>query len=348
MRKMRIAVIGAGAMGTVIGALLTEGGCNVELIDTYKEHVEAMNKDGIHIIGKIDRHIKVKAIFPNEASGYYDLILSLTKHSRILSSLEAIKSHTYEDTIVLTLQNGLPEAKAAGIYPHKNVFGGSMEFSATFKAPGVTELTSGIETVAICFGSYDGPITDKVRKVKSVLDCVGKISITDNIKGIKWSKLTINAVFSGLPTALNCTVGDVLKDEKAMDVAVHLGRECANVIHGLGVDPVRIFAEFGTGMKPVPERIGFYTEAEKEAVIKYWKAVEAPFVDLVPSMLQDIRRGKKCEVQDINGEFARTGKRLGIETPYMDKVIECILKLQNGEVAMEHAWEANLKAFDTL
>ena len=67
---MRIAVIGAGAMGTVIGALLTEGGYDVELIDTYKEHVDAMNRNGVHIIGKADRNIKVKAISPGEVSGY--------------------------------------------------------------------------------------------------------------------------------------------------------------------------------------------------------------------------------------------------------------------------------------
>ena len=78
---MRIALLGAGAMGTIIGAYLTKAGYDVELVDNYKEHVDALNENGAHIVGFVDEIIPVKAVYDDGLTGKYDLIISLTKQT---------------------------------------------------------------------------------------------------------------------------------------------------------------------------------------------------------------------------------------------------------------------------
>ncbi|MCI9597023.1 MAG: ketopantoate reductase family protein [Firmicutes bacterium] len=341
-KKMKTLLIGAGAMGTIIGALATEGGSDITIVDAYKEHVNALNEAGAKIIGNIQKQIPVKACLPTQIQGKFDLILSITKHGAIEDSLIKAKPYMADDCIVLTLQNGFPEEKAMKLFPEERVMGGSMEFSGTFKGPGITELASEPHTLGITFGSCSGEITDKVRQVKQVLDPVGNIAITTNIKGLKWAKLTDNTCFSGLPTALGCEVGKVLDDDFALDCAAHIGSECAQVIEALGIEPVEIF-----GLLPTVERLVFKTDQEKQKVKEYWRKVEEPFRGQIASMLQDVRNGRKCEINEINGQVSRTGGLVGVATPYCDKVVELVTKLQCGELKLENAWE-NLNAFKSL
>jgi len=330
---VRIALLGAGAMGTIIGALLTEGGHDIELVDNYREHVDALNSNGAKIIGKIEKTIPVKAIMTEQLSGEYDLVLSITKHSAIEESLNGIKPFTHDDTIILTLQNGMPEEKSRRVFPEKNLMGGGMEFSGTFSGPGIAELTSEQSTLGITFGTYNGAITDKVYEIKKILESVGHIEIVDNLRGLRLTKLTDNSVVSGIQTAFACTVGSVLDDDLAMECIVQTGRECAQIIQALGVTPVEFF-----GILPTVERLGFETEEEKEKVKAYWATLYTPVRDQVASMLQDVRNGKKTEVENINGEMVRLGKTVGVATPCNEKIAELIKKLQDGDQKLDDAW----------
>lgn len=339
---MRIALLGAGAMGTIIGALITEGGYEIELVDNYKEHIEALQSKGAQIIGGIEKVIPVKAIFPDQLNGKYDLVISLTKHSGIEESLKNIKPFTHDDTIVLTLQNGMPEEKSKNIFPEENLMGGGMEFSGTFIGPGISKLASSKETLGISFGSFAGKIDEKVFEVEKILKSVGHVEITDNLRGVRWTKLTDNSVFSGLQTALGCKLGLILEDDFAMDCIAYLGRECAKVIIAQGVKPVELF-----GLLPTAERICFETPEEKEIVKAYWKEVYSPYYEQIASMLQDIRKDKKCEIDNINGETVRIAEIVGIEVPFNKKIVELVTKLQNKEIPLEDAWH-NLEEFKKL
>ena len=339
---MIIALLGAGAMGTIIGAQLSEGGYDIELVDNYKEHVEALQNNGAKIIGGIEKTIPVKAIFPDQLSGKYDLVISLTKHSGIIESLNNIKPFTNEETIILTLQNGMPEEKSRKIFPEKNLMGGGMEFSGTFIGPGVSKLASAEDTLGISFGSFEGEITEKVLEVKSVLEKVGHVEITDNLRGVRWTKLTDNSTFSGFQTALGCTVGEILDDNEAMDCIAEIGMECAKVIEAQGVKPVELF-----GLLPSPERVCFSNPEEKERVKAYWKEVYSPYRAQIASMLQDLRNGKQCEIDNINGETVRIAEIVGVDVPFNKMIVEVITKLQNKDLELEKAWD-NLTIFKKL
>ena len=129
---MRIALLGAGSIGTILGALISRGGENIVLVDSYKNQVESLNQNGAKIIGFMDCIIPVKAILPNEMSGKYDLIISTTKQTTLTESLTNALPFMHDQTIVLTLQNGIPEDISKRIVGEERVMGGGVEFGASW------------------------------------------------------------------------------------------------------------------------------------------------------------------------------------------------------------------------
>ncbi|MCT4632141.1 MAG: 2-dehydropantoate 2-reductase [Firmicutes bacterium] len=338
---MRIALIGAGSIGTIMGAHMTKAGEDVLLVDTNKDHVDALNKNGAKIVGHLDMTVPVKAALPEDMEGTYDLLILLTKQTVLKHVLEANRKHMHEDTIVLTLQNGIPEDISKTFVGEDRVLGGGVEYSATYIEPGVSELTCGANNVAITFGRLDGKITEKTLEVQKVFSGLAHAEIAENLMGTRYTKLTDNSVFSGLPTALACDIGKVLDDEKAMKVIAHLGREAGIVIEKLGIEPVELF-----GLQPFMENVYFENAEEREKVIKdYWTPIYTPYRQQIASMLQDIRNGRKCEINFINGKFVEKAKEVGVEVPFMERVVEIVTKLQDGELSLDNAWN-NLDLFD--
>jgi 2-dehydropantoate 2-reductase len=341
--NMRIALLGAGSMGTIIGAYLSKSGYDVTLVDNYKEHVEALNNNGAHIIGSVDEIIPVKAVMNDGLSGKYDLVLSLTKQTTMKEALENAVSFMHDKTIVMTLQNGIPEDIAAEIVGIDRVLGGGMEFSGTFIEPGVSKLASSKETLGITFGRPDGKITEETLEIQKIFkDALGHCELTENLRGVRYTKLTDNACFSGLATALGCLVGDILDNRKAMECIAYTGREAANVINALDVNPIELF-----GLRPILENVSFETREELDKVIDYWTRIYTPYRDQKGSMLQDLEKGRVCEINQINGKFVDEGNKIGVKTPFNAKIVEMITKIQNGEFKLENAW-SNLELFEIL
>lgn len=337
---MRIALLGAGAMGTIIGAYLSEKGYDVELVDSYQEHVEALNRNGAHIVGCVDKVIPVKAVLPQDMSGKYDLVLSLTKQTTMRQALEGALPYMHDETIIMTLQNGIPEDIAAELVGMDRAVGGGMEFSGTFVGPGVSKLASAENTLGISFGRPDGKITEKTLELQRMFqDALGHCELTENLRGVRYTKLTDNSCFSGLATALGCLVGDILDNRKAMECIAYTGMEAAKVIQALGVTPVELF-----GLCPTPENVCFQDQAGLDRVIDYWTRIYTPYRGQKASMIQDLEKGRVCEILQINGKFVSDGEKVGVPTPFNRKIVELVLEIQDGKMSLSDAW-SNLDRF---
>jgi len=338
---MRMALIGAGSIGTIIGALISKSGGGIVLVDQYKEHVDALNKNGARIIGHVDWNIPVKAITPEEMDGKYDLIIFTTKQTTLRESLQTALEYMHNDTIVLTLQNGIPEDIAKEFVDEKRVMGGGVEFGATWKKPGVIELTSSPSSLSITFGQMDGNITEKTKQVQKIVGAIGNADVTTNLMGLRYTKLTDNSTFSAMSAALGCCNANILDNTKAMTCIAYLGREAGQVIEKMGIQPKKIF-----GLQPTMENVDFTTKEELADVIKnYWIPIYTPFRDGVASMWQDIEKVQKSEIDQINGKFVEMGEKFGVEVPFMEKVVEVVTKLQNRDTQPEKAWN-NLECFN--
>ncbi|MCY8465050.1 ketopantoate reductase family protein [Bacillus atrophaeus] len=339
---MRIAVLGAGSLGTIVGAYLAAGEMDVELIDTYQAHVDALNHKGAKVIGTTDFQAKVKAITPENKSGKYDLVLLLTKQLYNDSVLQELLPFLGADSIVCSLQNGIPEEKVASIVGRERTIAGSVEFGATFIEPGVSCLTTEythFKKYAFQIGELNGEITERIQRIKSILDLVGGTHISDNLVGTKWSKLLINNAFSGLSAALNGKYGDILDNEIGIVSAVHIADETIKVGHANGVT----FAKMGgldieslelTSGNDLPDRIQTFRAAMESSRL------------LKASMLQDIEKKRKTEIDYINGVVPRLAEGTGISTPYNDMVVKLVKTAEQYQTVPN--FDVNIKFFKDL
>ncbi|MEO2213093.1 ketopantoate reductase family protein [Paenibacillus amylolyticus] len=339
---MRIAIVGAGSLGTIVGAYLADGGMDVELIDAYQEHVDALNQAGAKVTGTTEFKAKVKAITPDQKSGQYDLVLLLTKQLYNDSILQELLPFLKEDSMVCSLQNGIPEEKVASIVGEKRVIAGSVEFGATFIRPGVSSLTieyTQFKQYAFQIGELNGEITERIQRVKSVLDLVGGTHISDNLVGTKWSKLLINNAFSGLSAALNGEYGEIIDHEAGIVSAAHIADETIKVARANGVTLVKMNGFDISSLElnneeDIPERV------------KTLRYVMEPSRLLKASMLQDLEKNRKTEIDYINGVVSSRAEGTGIATPYNDLVVKLVKSAEETQTVPD--FDTNIKAFEEL
>jgi len=314
---MRIALVGAGAMGTIIGALISKGGEDIVLVDLNEPHVKALSEKGAKITGHMDITVPVKAITPGEMEGIYDLVIYLVKTVYDDVALPELLPFIGEDSMVITLQNGVPEEKVAGIIGRERTLGGAIGWGATFVGPGVSELTYDPVEMTYDIGEMDGSISERIKQVKAVLDKAGVAEISDNLAGTRWVKLMINVSMSGLSSALDCTYGDILDNDKAALAAITIIIETLKTSRALGItmqpikglDPVMLLDIFKQGEETSLSAFRMFFERSREQVA---------------SMLQDLRKGVPCEVETLNGYLAAKSAEAGVPTPVNDKVAEII------------------------
>ena len=205
---MKIAIYGAGSLGTVLGAYLAKAGVDVDLITRNREHVEALNRDGAKIIGTVNMTVPVHALTPDEMTEKYELIILLTKQLDNVNVLKNLQKNMTDDCIVCTLQNGLPELSVSEVVGEDRTMGCTVAWGATLHGKGVSELTSEPDSMSFGLGRMNGQKDDKLMQVKALLEKMCPVEVEDNFMGVRWSKLLINAAFSGmspLSAALSAT-----------------------------------------------------------------------------------------------------------------------------------------------
>ncbi len=335
----RNAIYGAGSLGTVLGAFITKNGGQIDLINRNKDHVAALNAKGAYITGTVEMTVPVKAYTPDEMSGKYDIILLMTKQLHNVEVVTQLKNYLADDGVIVTLQNGLPEPGIAEIVGSNRTVGCVVEWGATLSEPGECILTSDPDSLSFHMGKMEGISDAQFKKVKDLLELMCPVHEEPNLIGARWSKLLINATFSGLGTVVGGVFGDVSENKDARKVAIRCMKECIDVGHAAG-------AEFAPVQGKNITALFYYKKSFKRAIatmlipiaMKKHRAIE-------PSMLQDIKKGKPCEVDSINGVVSDWGRKCGVKTPINDRIVEVIKKCEKGELK---PCAANIKLFDDL
>ncbi len=335
----KYAIYGAGSLGTVLGAFITQNGGEIDLINRNKAHVEALNEKGAKIIGTVEMTVRVKAITPDQMKEKYEVIILLTKQLFNTEVVTMLKNYLTDDGVIVTLQNGIPEPAIADIIGTEHTMGCAVEWGAALVEPGVCELTSDKDSLSFHIGKMDGITKEQFDKVKALLEMMCPVYEEENLIGARWSKLLINATFSGLGTVVGGVFGSVTEDKDCQKIAVRCMKECIDVGHASGVE---------------------FAAVQGKNIVKlfYWKnTLKRKFAELLlpiamkkhrdiePSMLQDIKKQKPCEVDAINGVICDFGRKSGIETPINDRIVEIIKKIQNGELKAE---KKNIFLFNDL
>ena len=322
---MRIAIYGAGSLGTVMGAYLTKNGVRVDLINRNKEHIKALKENGAHITGTVEMTVPVSAMLPEEMTGRYDVFFLMNKQLNNRETVAFLRDYLADDGVIATLQNGIPEDSVAEIVGPERTIGITVEWGATMTVPGESRLTSDPDSLSFHMGRMAGIPESKLEEVKHILEHMCPVEIEDNLPGARWSKLLINAAFSGLGTVMGGTFGDVTKDPLGKELAVRCMKEVIDVGRAAGVtfapvqgkDIVSLFY-WSNPLKKAFAKLILPVAMKKHAAIE-------------PSMLQDLKKNKPCEIDAINGVVCEWGKKKGIPTPVNDQITAIVHEIQDGK-----------------
>lgn len=330
---MRVAIYGAGAMGTVLGAFLTEGGQPVDLISRNKAHVEGLREKGATVrcvADGIEKNVRVSALFPEEMTEKYDVIFLMTKQRENPQTVRFLQEKLTNEGIVCTTQNGLPEQTVADILGVERAYGAVVSFGANMLGDGVVELTSNLSAMSMLCGGYQND-NGKNEALKSVLEKAGAVSgnpdfvkTTDNLAGARWSKLAINAAFSTLSTITGLTFGEVAKDRKARKPALAILREAIAVAKASGI---RLEKMQGHDFEKVFGGKGFLKTQVIYALLP--TAIKKHRL-LKSGMLKDIENGRRCDVDFVCGALVAAGRVAGVETPVAEASVQLVHGIEDG------------------
>ena len=324
---MRVAIYGAGSLGTILGAYISRGGEKIELINRNKAHVEALQTRGAHITGTVQFVQPVVVYTPTEMSGKYDIVFLMTKQQHNAEVVAMLKDYLADDGVLVTFQNGLPELQIADIIGEERVIGCTVAWGATMQQAGVCELTSSPDALSFSLGSISASRNHHFDKVKQLLELMGKVDVEDNFIGSRWSKLLINASFSGMSAVLGCTFGEAAKPKSSRRIVQALIKECIDVCKagGIRIEPVQ--------GKDIVKLLD-YNNALKRAFSSFIIPIAIrKHAKLKASMLQDLEKGKLTEVDAINGAVSAFGRKVGCPTPMNDRVVDIIHRIERGELS---------------
>lgn len=324
---MRTAILGAGSLGTIMGAVVSKNGGDVVLVDSYKAHVDALNEKGATVTGYLDlKNIPVKAVTPEQMEGIYDVVIVLLKQTANAVALRNLLPFIDENSVVCTLQNGIPEEAVAEIVGRDRTVGGTVGWGAGWVAPGISQLYTKPEHMRIEIGSLDGAITEKVKRVEAFLKYAGDVEINTNLMGIRWSKLLMNSALSGMSAALGCTFGEIIDDEKAVRCAAHVADELIRVaeLKGIGLEVIIPGKDFN--------ELKFDDKAGRDYAVEFLRDVYSVHRPQKASMMQDMEKGRPCEIDFINGIVSENGDRYGLETPFNDLIVKIVKEFEAGVI----------------
>lgn len=323
---MRVAIYGAGSLGTILGAYITRAGEQIELINRNKAHIEALQTFGAQIVGAVHFTQRVKAYTPAEMNGKYDILFLMTKQQHNAEVVTTLKDFLADDGVIVTFQNGLPEPQIAEIVCAERVLGCTVAWGATMQSAGVCELTSAPDALSFSLGAISTKRNKHFDTVKSLLEKMGTVDVEENFLGTRWSKLLINASFSGMSAVLGCTFGEAAGPRASRRVVQALIKECIDVCKagGIRIEPVQ--------GKDIVKLLDYSSPIKKAFSSFIIPIAIRKHAKLKASMLQDLEKGKLTEVDAINGAVSDYGRKVGRPTPMNDKVVEIIHRIERGEL----------------
>ena len=322
MIEASVLVVGAGAIGGVTAAKMTNEVRRVAVLDANEEHVERMKGEGLLVddLGE-ERRVQLDAYAdPAELDGPFDFALITLKAPHLESALGPLLDRGLVETFV-SLGNGLVQERIAGIVGEERFIWGTLEWGSTNLGPGrLARTTQG----PFIIGEPDGEIRDRTRLLADALGTVDEARVTENIRGQVWSKLLVNSTFSGLGAVSGMLYREVVEDPDGREAVLALWREGYDVGRAQNLELEEVL---GVPAESLVVRAPEDRERADEALEVAMQQAGATKA----SMLQDLERGIKTEVDVINGAVVEKGREYGVETPLNARVVELMHAMERDD-----------------
>ena len=308
---MRIAVLGAGALGCAIGGTLAQAGNEVVLINRNPAQVDAINSQGL-VMRDAQGEQVVRVLACTSAAGLkpVDLVIVLVKSFHTDQAMRAATHLVGPQTLVLSLQNGLGhEDILSDIVGRDHVLAGKTYVGGVMLAPG--HIVRGLAGKETLIGELDGGISERAQGLAAVFNAAGLATVvSDNILGVMWDKLLINVATGAVSSITRLPYGPLYQIPEIEATAVAAVQEAMSVAEAAGIQ---------------------LSYADPKAA--WLKAAAGLPDDFKTSMLQSLEKGSITEIDFINGAVVRWGQRCGIATPVNATLVACVKGI---EAALRH------------
>lgn len=300
----KIMILGAGAMGCLFGARLTQAGYDVALVDVWREHIEAINATGLKLDSDDGEHtVRVKAGNAADINFQPDLVIVFTKTLHTATALESVRHLFGGQTCLLTLQNGLGNVEILGRFAAAGrLMHGVTNYPSDLKGPGhVSSHGSGY----IRIYGVDGRCTDAHKAIADALCQAGfHCTLDADVERAIWEKVAFNAAMNSLTAVTGMTVGEVGASMSGPVLARQIVSETADVARAKNI------------------------VIDADAI---WQSIRTVFVEHAqhkPSMLQDILQGRATEIESINGAIAAAARTHQVPAPVTETLCHLVRMIE--------------------
>jgi 2-dehydropantoate 2-reductase len=319
--------MGAGGIGGIVAATLTEIGAAVTAVSTNAEIRAAIDKSGYRVVDEGEER-SVRGFVGNEPEGRYDLCILATQPPNVEDAARAALPHLTEDAQVVVLQNGLCEERVAAIVGEARVIGAIVAWGASMTEPGRYERTA---AGGFQIGRLSGQVDDDLRRVDDLLEAIGPVTLTENLRGARWSKLALNCAVSALGTIAGERLGPLVRVRRYRRLALEAMTECVDVARAEGVKLEKVSGTLDLAWIALTDADrasrGSASLTAKHALLL---AVGLRYRRMRSSMLAAIERGRTPAIDFLNGEVVTRGKKHGVATPVNERIVECVWDIAKG------------------
>jgi 2-dehydropantoate 2-reductase len=340
MTTRKIAVLGSGANGASIGADLTKAGIDVVLIDQWPEHVHAMRTRGLRI-EMPDETLQqpVRAYNLCEVCTFkerFDVVLLVTKAYDTRWSCQLIEPYLKANGLLVGVQNGMTVDVIAEVVGPERTIGCVIEISSMMFDPGVVQRHSPPSRSWFAVGGIDPAAAGREIEVADLLRHVGTVEVVEDIRAAKWMKLVSNATTLVTTAILGLPMLEAVKLPGMRELMLRSGQEAFDTGAAIGHKVLPIFGLTQDDMRQT-----------NRVVEKLLDTLLAGFVlpHTKTTVLQDWIKGRRSEVNELNGLVVAERERLGGTASVNAAVIKMALRIERGELK---PGPQNLKALEEL
>ena len=339
----RMAVVGAGAIGSTNGASLARAGHDETLIDQWPEHEEAVRRQGLKVTGPWgDFTVPVRALHLCDVSAAaepFDVVFLAVKSYDTVWAAHFILPYLSPSGFVVSAQNSINDERIAPIVGYTRDVACILTLGAGVYEPGHVVRTGDPSQVAVTLGELHGGITPRLRELGAVMEAVGKVKLTTNPWGERWAKLATTCMANPMAGLTGLGSADVRRNPQTRRLCIRIAAETVRVAQALGVQvepisgiPAQAYVDAMEGRA--------LEEVETELVARAGSLGEGR-----PSLLQDVMKGRRTEVDYLNGYVARRGREVGVATPVCEAITGLIKRVERGELRPDVANVAYLERY---
>ncbi len=332
---MEIAVIGIGAVGTIISARFAQQGQKTYVVCKHEETLKKVQEHGLRVIGVKGRYSVKANIEPvlliEDLPDNLDAILYVTKTIDLEEAIERSLNKLKKNGTIITTQNGVLEEELSEKYSKYNFLASTISFGATLLGPAYSQQTSSGEIIV---GRIDGktPSTEVDKKIFSLYNKIEPTTWTDNIIGYKYSKLLINSAISSLGAVSGLTLGEMMKRKNTRLAFLRIISEGVEVADRNNINLEKLnrlnFYNLAIPLRGYDPTKFSYGMFKRHLILKL---VGKKYQNLKSSMLQSIERGRKTEIEHLNGHLVKRGEQLNSDIRLNKYIVALVKKIENGQ-----------------